>query len=55
MICLVEITQYLTGRGSMDIDDVILNYPGVVIGFLILWNQRMLKFWKKLGLIEKKG
>ncbi len=55
LICLVEITQYLTGRGSMDIDDVILNYPGVVIGFLILWNQRMLKFWKKLGLIEKKG
>lgn len=55
LICLVEITQYLTGRGSMDIDDVILNYPGVAIGFFILWNQRMIKFWKKLGLIEKKG
>jgi glycopeptide antibiotics resistance protein len=31
-ISLIEISQYLTHRGSMDIDDLILNMLGVFIG-----------------------
>ena len=54
LICLVEIAQYLSGRGSMDIDDVILNFPGVLIGFVFLWNPLMVKLWKKTNLIGKK-
>jgi glycopeptide antibiotics resistance protein len=49
------LTQYLTGRGSLDIDDVILNYSGVILGFVFLWNPLMVKLWKKTKLIEKNG
>ena len=34
-ILLIETTQYLTKRGSMDIDDFILNLLGVGIGYLL--------------------
>ncbi|MHA6252516.1 VanZ family protein [Oceanobacillus sp. CAU 1775] len=31
----IELTQFLTKRGSLDIDDLILNLLGVCIGFLL--------------------
>lgn len=34
-ILLIEIIQHLTKRGSMDIDDFILNLLGVCIGYLV--------------------
>ncbi|MCA0972369.1 VanZ family protein [Halobacillus litoralis] len=34
-IAAVELTQYLTIRGSLDIDDFILNLAGVGMGFLL--------------------
>ena len=40
LICLVEVLQYITGRGSCDIDDLILNTAGVLLGFCV-WK------WKK--------
>ena len=55
LIWLVELTQYLTGRGSLDIDDVILNFSGVFVAFVILWNPLSVKLWKKTKLIEKNG
>ena len=33
LICLVELLQYFTGLGSCDIDDLILNTCGVLIGY----------------------
>lgn len=33
LICLVELLQYFTGLGSCDIDDLILNTGGVLIGY----------------------
>ncbi|WP_176699602.1 VanZ family protein [Neobacillus massiliamazoniensis] len=33
-IALIEILQFFTHRGSMDIDDLILNLLGVFIGYL---------------------
>lgn len=36
-ILAVEVLQYISGLGSMDIDDLILNMLGVMIGYL---------FWK---------
>lgn len=32
-ISLIEVTQFITRRGSMDIDDLILNFIGVLIGY----------------------
>ena len=34
-ICLVEICQYVTGLGSCDVDDLILNLAGVMLGYLV--------------------
>ncbi|MFN7249768.1 MAG: VanZ family protein [Anaerobacillus sp.] len=34
-ICVIEGLQYLTKRGSLDIDDLILNVFGVLVGFFI--------------------
>ncbi len=35
LISLIELTQYITHRGSMDIDDLILNFLGVLIGYAL--------------------
>lgn len=37
VIVAVELTQLATGLGSCDIDDLILNLPGVILGWL-LWR-----------------
>ena len=44
---IIEIAQFLTKRGSFDIDDLILNLAGAVIGYLI---------WEKLiqGILRKR-
>ncbi|KHE71940.1 VanZ family protein [Halobacillus sp. BBL2006] len=34
-ICLIEFIQFLTSRGSLDIDDLILNLLGVVLGYIL--------------------
>ena len=34
-ICLVEIAQYVTGLGVCDVDDLILNMFGFVVGYLL--------------------
>ena len=41
---LIEILQYITAFGQMDIDDVILNTLGVVIGYELF---RLIKYWLK--------
>ena len=35
IIVIIETTQYFTGLGSCDVDDFLLNLPGIIIGFLI--------------------
>ena len=35
LICLVELLQYITGLGSCDIDDLILNTAGILLGYCI--------------------
>ncbi len=34
-ISIIEVLQYFSHRGNLDIDDLILNFTGVLIGFLI--------------------
>ena len=34
LICLVELLQYMTGLGSCDIDDLILNASGAFLGYI---------------------
>lgn len=36
-ICAVELLQYFTRRGSLDVDDLLLNLPGACVGWL-LWK-----------------
>ncbi len=35
MILAVEVVQYFTARGSFDVDDIILNSVGLVLGWLV--------------------
>lgn len=35
VISLIELTQFLTHRGSLDIDDLLLNLVGVYLGYLL--------------------
>ncbi|WP_409288072.1 VanZ family protein [Peribacillus sp. SCS-37] len=35
IICFIESAQHITGRGSLDIDDLILNLSGVFLGYLL--------------------
>lgn len=51
-LCLVEYTQYKTGRGSMDIDDVILNYAGAILVFAMLWNKVIRGFMERKNIVS---
>ena len=42
LICLVELLQYITGLGSCDIDDLILNTVGIILGYGI-WKLKRKK------------
>lgn len=33
-ICLIEVLQFASRRGALDIDDLLLNLPGAVLGWL---------------------
>jgi len=33
--CTIEITQYIFHLGILDVDDVILNFIGIIIGYLL--------------------
>ena len=33
LVCLIELVQYITGLGSCDIDDLILNTFGILLGY----------------------
>ena len=39
LICLVEMLQYITNLGSCDIDDLILNTVGVLLGYCV-WKLK---------------
>ena len=52
MLCGVEFLQFVTSRGSMDIDDVILNFVGAAFVYLFAWNERMINVWYDIGVIE---
>ena len=49
----VELVQFITGRGYMDIDDVILNFVGAAIVFLLTWNSKAEQLWEKAGIIDE--
>ena len=43
----IELVQFFTRRGSFDIDDLILNLAGAMLGFL-MWKTRILLWFEKL-------
>ena len=47
VIFIIEFAQFLTKRGSFDIDDFILNLAGALLGYLI-WRSRIVQ-----NLVEK--
>jgi glycopeptide antibiotics resistance protein len=45
-ISVIELTQHLTNRGSLDIDDLLLNTVGFFIGYLFTpVFRRIIKIW----------
>ena len=40
LICLIELLQYITGLGSCDIDDLILNTVGILFGYCFWKGKR---------------
>lgn len=43
LLLLVELLQYVTGLGALDVDDMILNFCGVMIGRIfwrLLWKNK---------------
>lgn len=40
LVVTVEAMQYFTGLGSCDVDDLILNLPGVICGYLLYRSVR---------------
>lgn len=42
-LCLLEVTQLLSRRGSLDVDDIILNSVGFMLGYGLLC---IMKKWK---------
>ncbi len=51
-ITMIELTQYFTGRGQADIDDIILNTTGMLIGFLFykIYHKYLFKNHNTLGI-----
>lgn len=49
VLSLVELVQLLTKRGSFDIDDLILNLAGAILGFLVWKSVPVQKVCKKFG------
>ena len=47
-ICLIELLQYASRRGALDIDDLLLNLPGAVLGWLC-WKLAAVRKHKKQG------
>lgn len=43
----IELVQFFTRRGSFDIDDLILNLTGAILGFL-MWKTRILQWFERL-------
>ena len=46
-LLLIEIAQLFTGRGIFDIDDIILNYAGFLIVYIIVNSSFMKKITDK--------
>ncbi len=42
VICLIEVLQYASRRGAMDIDDLLLNLPGALLGWLC-WKLAVIR------------
>ena len=51
IILIIEITEYISKRGSFDVDDIILNLLGAMIGYGI-WKLKPLQ--KLVGFIQNK-
>ena len=48
VLMMVELVQLLTKRGSFDIDDLILNLSGAIIGFLVWKSARVQTLYRKI-------
>ena len=46
-VLFVEVFQFFTRLGSFDVDDVILNMFGILIGYLIVWFGSTIKDRKR--------
>ena len=52
MVVAVEITQWLLRVGSIDIDDVIFNVSGAMIGYAIVKIPTINKLLQRINLVR---
>ena len=55
MVVAVEITQGILRVGSVDIDDVLFNVIGAIIGYGMIKIPFVFKFFKKINLIKEEN
>ena len=55
MVVAVEITQRILRVGSVDIDDVLFNVIGAIIGYGMIKIPFVFKFFKKINLIKEEN
>ena len=53
MLCAVEMLQWLTYTGSMDVDDVLLNLLGACVGFALYRSRWVQRLCRKLYLVPR--
>ena len=54
LVVAVEITQEILRVGSIDIDNILFNVIGAIIGYGMIKIPFVFKFFKKINLIKKK-
>ena len=53
MLCAVEVLQFCTYTGSLDVDDVLLNLLGACVGFALYRSKWVQRLCRKLYLIPR--
>ena len=49
--CAIEFSQYVVGIGVMDVDDVILNWGGSIVGWCLVKGMIRIIGYRKTSLI----
>lgn len=49
----IEAVQYVTGRGNVETDDVVMNFAGTIIGYTVIYCCKQASLWVRSRKIMK--